>query len=180
MENQEEVNNTQHGLKWGAIFGLILIIISLLIYIVDITIIVSSYISILWIAIFIGIGIFAGRDFRTKLGGYLSFKNAFLHALVVFAIGGFIGTVFDFILYNYIDPEIIPILIDTQIETTMKAMETLGGGSTDVMDNMAEGIEKGYTLQAQALGFLWKLVLYVIGALIVGAINKKKNKEEEF
>lgn len=63
---------------------------------------------------------------------------------------------------------------------TMKAMETLGGGSTDVMDNMAEGIEKGYTLQAQALGFLWKLVLYVIGALIVGAINKKKNKEEEF
>lgn len=181
MENQGmQANNTQHGLRWGAIFGLILVIISLLIYIIDITIIVSSYISILWLAIFIGFGIFVGRDLRSKLGGYLSFKSAFLHALVVFAIGGFIGTLFDFILYNYIDPEIIPILIDSQMETTMKAMETFGGGSTDMMDNMADGIEKGYTIQAQALGFLWKLVLYALGALIVGGINKKKNKEEEF
>ncbi|SMG24241.1 Protein of unknown function [Marivirga sericea] len=181
MENEEiEVNNTQHGLKWGAIFGLILIIITLLIYIIDITIIVSQYISVLWLAIFIGFGIFAGRDLRSKLGGYLSFKSAFLHALVIFAIGGFIGTVFDFVLYNYIDPEIIPILVDIQMETTMKAMETFGGGSNEMMDNMADGIQKGYTLQAQALGFLWKIVLYALGALIVGAINKKKNKEEEF
>lgn len=179
MEDQTE-NNSQHSIKWGAIFGLILIIISLLIYIVDITIAVSSYISFFWVLVFIGFGIFAGRDFRSKSGGYLSFKNAFLHALVTFAIGGFIGTIFDFVLYNYIDPEIIPILIDAQMETTMKAMETLGGGSTEMMDNMADGIKKGYTLQAQALGFLWKLVLYSIAALIVGAINKKKNKEEEF
>jgi len=181
MENQEiEVNNTQHSLKWGGILGLLLIIISLLIYIIDITLVVSSYISIVWIALFIGFGIFSGRDFRSKVGGYLSFKDAFLHAFVAFAVGGFIGTVFDFILFNFIDPDIIPILIDTQMETTMKAMETFGGGNTEMMDGMAEGIKKGYTIQAQALGFLWKLVLYAIGALIVGGINKKKNQEEEF
>ncbi|WP_296619770.1 DUF4199 domain-containing protein [Marivirga sp.] len=181
MENQEvEVNNSQHSLKWGAILGLISVIITLIIYLIDITIMVQSYMPFILLVIFLGVPIYAGRDFRTQIGGYMSFKDAFLHAFVILAIGGFIGTVFDYLLFNVIDPEIIPILIEVQMENAMKAMEVFGGQNTDMIDGMAESIEEGYTLQGQALGFLWKLVLYAIGALIVGAINKKKNQEEEF
>lgn len=182
MENQElEVNNSQHSLKWGAILGLISIIITLIVYLIDITLMVQSYMPFVLLVIFLAVPIYAGRDFRSKIGGYLSFKDAFLHALVILAVGVFIGTVFDYILYNFIDPEIIPILVDVQMENTMKAMEAFGGSSnTEMMDGMAENIKKGFSLQGQALGFLWKLVLCALGALIVGAINKKKNKEEEF
>ncbi|MGM0582342.1 MAG: DUF4199 domain-containing protein [Bacteroidota bacterium] len=182
MENQDvEVNNSQHSLKWGAILGLISIIITLIIYLIDITMLVESYMPFVLLVIFIAVPIYAGREFRSKVGGYLVFKDAFLHAFVVLAVGIFIGTVFDYLLFNFIDPEIIPILVEVQMENTMKAMEAFGGTSnTEMMDGMAEGVEKGYTLQGQALGFLWKLVLCAIGALIVGAINKKKNTEEEF
>jgi large-conductance mechanosensitive channel len=167
-------------LKWAAILGLISIIITLIAYLIDITLLVQSYWPAILLVVFLGIPIYAGRDFRSKVGGYLSFKEAFLHALVLLAVGVFIGTVFDYILFNFIDPEIIPILVEVQMENTMKAMESFGGGSTEMMDGMAEGVKKGYTLQGQALGFLWKLVLCALGALIVGGINKKKNKEEEF
>jgi uncharacterized membrane protein len=181
MENQEEVNTGQHSIKWGVILGLVSIIITLIIYLIDITMMVDSYMPFVLLIIFLGITIYAGRDYRSKIGGYMSFKEAFLNAFVILAVGIFIGTVFDYVLYNFIDPEIIPILVEVQMENTMKVMEAVGGGSnTEMMDGMAEGVEKGFSLQGQALGYIWKLVLCAIGALIVGGINKKKNKEEEF
>lgn len=180
MENQEELNLNQHPIKWGAVLGLIAVVITLLIYLVDVTMLIGSYMSFVWIAVFVAIPIYAGRDYRTKLGGYLSFKNAFLNAFIILLIGGFIVSAFEFVLYNFIDSDIIPILVEIQIETTMKAMEALGGAGTEMMDGMAEGIEKGYSLAGQAQGFLYKIAFYAIGALIIGAINKKKDQTEEF
>ncbi|WMN12628.1 DUF4199 domain-containing protein [Marivirga salinae] len=181
MENQEvEMSNSQHSLKWGAILGLISIIIYLVVYLIDITLLAKSGVGIALLVISLAIVIYAGRDYRSKLGGYMSFKDAFLHAFIVFVLAGFIGTVFNYLLFNFIDPEIVPVLIEAQMTNTMKAMEAFGGGSTDMMDEMAVKMKESYTLTGQATSFLWALIFYAIGALIVGAINKKKDKEEEF
>lgn len=181
MENQEvEVNNNQHSLKWGAILGLISIIITLVVYLIDITLLAKSGVGIAILIISLAIVIYAGRDYRSKIGGYMSFKDAFLHAFIVFVIAGFIGTLFNYLLYNFIDPEIVPVLIEAQMTNTMKAMEAFGGGTTEMMDEMAKGLKEAYTLTGQAKAFLWSLIFYAIGALIIGAINKKKNTEEEF
>jgi hypothetical protein len=181
MENQEEVNTSQHSIKWGIILGLIAIIITLIAYLIDITLLAKSGVGLISLAISIAIVIYAGRDYRSKLGGYMSFKEAFIHAFVVLVISGFLGVLFNILLYNVIDPDVVPILVEAQMENAMKAMEAFGGASnTEMMDGMAEGIKDGYTVTGQATGFLWLLIIYAIGALIVGAINKKKNKEEEF
>ncbi|WKV13678.1 DUF4199 domain-containing protein [Marivirga harenae] len=180
MENQEEANTGQHSIKWGIILGLISIIITLVIYLIDITLLVKSVVPLISLVISIAIIIYAGRDYRSKLGGYMSFKEAFLHAFVVFVVAGFLGVLFNILLFNVIDPDIVPILVETQMTNTMQAMETFGGGSPEMMDGMAQGIKDGYTVMGQLKGFLWVLILYAIAAAIVGAINKKKNKEEEF
>ncbi|WKK85950.2 DUF4199 domain-containing protein [Marivirga arenosa] len=181
MENQEvEVNNTQHSLKWGAILGLISVIITLVIYMIDITIMASSARGIISFVIYVAIVIYAGRDYRSKVGGYMSFKDAFLHSFVVLSVSGFIGVVFNILLFTVIDPEAANILIDVTMENTMKSMEVLGGASNEIMDEMAKGIREGYSVVGQAQGYLYLLIFYAIGALIIGAINKKKNQEEEF
>ncbi|WP_375580289.1 DUF4199 domain-containing protein [Marivirga tractuosa] len=180
MENQEETNTGQHSIKWGVILGLISIIITLVIYLIDITLLAKSGVGLISLVISIAILIYAGRDYRSKLGGYMSFKEAFLHAFVVLIISGFLGVLFNILLYNVIDPGIVPILVEAQMTNTMKAMETFGGGSSEMMDGMAEQFEESFTVIGQAKAFLWLLILYAIGALIIGAINKKKNKEEEF
>jgi hypothetical protein len=112
----------------------------------------------------------------------MSFGKAFTHAFVVLVIAGFIGVIFNYLLFNVIDPDIVPVLVEAQMKNTMEAMEVFGGAAsnTELMDEMAGSIKDGYTLKGQAVGFLWSLIIYAIGALIVGAINKKKNKEEEF
>jgi len=182
MENQEvESGTNQHSVKWGAILGLISIIITLIVYLIDITLLAKSAVGIIIFVIYLAALIYAGRDYRSKLGGYMSFGKAFTHAFVVLVIAGFIGMVFNYLLFNFIDPDIVPILVEAQMENAMKAMEAFGGaGNTEMMDGMADGIKESYTLKGQAMGFLWSLIVYAIGALIVGAINKKKNKEDEF
>jgi hypothetical protein len=181
MENEQlEVDNSKHSLKWGAILGLISIIITMIIYIIDITLLVSSARGIIAFVIVIAVVIYAGRDYRSKLGGYMSFKQAFLHAFVTLAISGFLSAVFNVLLFNVIDPQASAIMVEATMENTMEAMQVLGDGSTDIMDQMANDIKDGYTVAGQAKGFLILLIFYAIGAAIIGAINKKKNKEEEF
>lgn len=179
MEDQTE-NYSQHSIKWGAILGLISIIIALVIYIIDITLLAKSGVGLVSLGISIAILIYAGRDYRSKLGGYMSFKESFLHAFVVLVVSGFLSVLFNILLYNVIDPSIVPILVEAQMTNTMQAMEAFGGGSTEMMDGMAEEFKNSFTVIGQAKAFLWLLIFYAIGALIVGAINKKKNKEEEF
>ncbi|HET8858523.1 DUF4199 domain-containing protein [Marivirga sp.] len=182
MENEEQENISQHAIKWGAILGLIAIIIMLTIYLIDITLIAkqATVIGIVTFVVYLFILIYSGRDYRSKLGGYMSFGKAFTHAFVVLAIASFIVAVFNYLLYNVIDPEIVPILVEAQMTNIMQTMEALGGGTSDIMDETAKGIKDSYTLAGQAKGFLFSLIGAVIGALIIGAINKKKNKEEEF
>lgn len=180
MENQEETNTSQHSIKWGVILGLISIILTLIIYLIDVTLLAKSGVGLVSLAISIGVIIYAGRDYRSKIGGYMPFKQAFMHAFVVFVISGFLAILFNILLYNVIDPDVVPILVEAQMENAMQAMESFGGGSTEMMDGMAQGIKDGYTVTGQAKGFLWVLIFYAIGAAIIGAINKKKNQEEEF
>lgn len=181
MENQEEeVNASQHSIKWGIILGLISIILTLVYYLIDITLLVESWVGLVSFALGIAVLIYAGRDFRSKLGGYMSFKEAFLHAFVILVVSNFLSILFNILLYNVIDPDIVPILVEGQMNATMKAMEAFGGDTSQLMEGMEEGFRENFTVLGQAKAFLWSLLISAVFAAIIGAINKKKNKEEEF
>ena len=182
MEEEKEEKNelSQHSIKWGLILGLVSIIITLTIYLIDITLLVKTGVGLVSLVISLAVLIYAGRDFRSKLGGFMSFKQAFLHAYLVLIVSGLIGLVFSILLYNVIDPDIVPILVEAQMTNTMQAMEAFGGGSNEMMDGMAEELKNGFSVVGQAKGFVWLLLIYAIGAAIIGAINKKKDQQEEF
>ncbi|MBK6266766.1 DUF4199 domain-containing protein [Marivirga sp. S37H4] len=181
MENEEiEQNNTQHAVKWGLILGLISVIITLLVYVIDITIMAKPYFGIIYLVVYIGFVIYAGRKYREESGGYLTYGKAFLHAFVILLLAGFIDRVFLYILFNLIDPQAAETIIKVTMDTTMQAMESFGGGGNpEVMDEMAEGMAEAYTLGGLAKNFMFMIIAYAIGAAIIGAINKK-NEPQEF
>lgn len=182
MENQiEEKNTSGHSIKWGVILGLASTIITLLIYLIDVTLFIKPWILILTIAVSATIIIYGGFDYRKQLGGFMTYGQAFLHAFVVLLIGGFIGSIFRYLLFNVIDPQAAQVLIDASMEMSMKMMEALGAsGNTEAMDEMAASAQATYSLSGIAMGYLWSIIWYVIVAAIVGLITKKKNKELEF
>jgi len=180
MENQEVQNNSAHSIKWGVILGVVGIIITLLLYLVDVTLLAKGWVGIVSLVITLGLTIYAGLDYRKLLGGFMSFGQAFMHAFVTLAIAGLLGVIFQYLLFNVIDPEAAKTIADIQLENNMQMMESLGANDTETMDRMAEQTQNTYKLSTLAMGYGFLLILYAILGAIIGLITKKKNKELDF
>ena len=170
----------QNAIKHGLILAAISIVLTLGYYVIDYTLLATIKIGLLSLAIFLGYGIYAGIGFRKEIGGFMSFKHAFLHGFFVFAFSAFISTIFNILLYTVIDPELGQKLTDVAVQNTEEMMRNFGMPE----DQMDEALEKArtdatdrYTVGGLALGYVWALIGCAVFALISGAIVKRKRPE---
>ncbi|MEO9871118.1 DUF4199 domain-containing protein [Ekhidna sp.] len=170
-----------HAIKSGLIVGVISIVLNLLIYIVNPAFLVSMW-MILFFLIFIALVSYFGIQHRKEIGGFMAFGKAWVYSMQLLVVAGIIGTVFNILLYNVIDPELPTMLADQSVENAEAMMQNFGMPE----DQMEEALEKSrndtldrFTVTGSIVGFLWGLIVYAILALITGAIIKKKEPEFE-
>ncbi len=186
-ELQNTIENTPskivHGVKTGGIVGGVMVVISLLLYIVNPSTFAASWLNLSLLVLSFGIVIYFGLQFRKLVGGYLSFGDAFVHGFISFLIAGFMGTLFNILLFNVIDPDLARLIMDTTIDNTIALFEKLGMTGSQI-DETVEKMEKDMIDGFKPLGaiknYLIVSIFYVIAALISGAIVKKKKPEEKF
>ncbi|WP_420575903.1 DUF4199 domain-containing protein [Ekhidna sp.] len=170
-----------HAIKSGLIVGVIGIVLTLLIYIVNAALLVSMWMLVFFI-IFIGLVCYFGIQHRNEIGGYMSFGKAWVYSMQVLIAAGILSTIFNLLLYNVIDPELPSMLADQSVENAESMMRKFGMPE----DQMDEALEKTrtdtldrFTVSGSLMGFLWGLIVYAILSLITGAIIKKKEPELE-
>ena len=112
----------------------------------------------------------------------MAFGKAWMYSFQLFVVAGIIGTIFNILLYNVIDPELPEMIANQAVENTESMMERFGMPE----DQLDEALEKTredtlnrFTVTGSLVGFLWGLVMYAIFSLITGAIIKKAEPEEE-
>src|ERR1700741_2153528 len=88
----------KHALRWAVIMGVVSILFSIILYVIDYTLMVQLKMLFVALAIYFGIVIYAGIDYRKSVGGYLSYGKAWQHAIIVFAISSLISTLFNLVL----------------------------------------------------------------------------------
>jgi len=177
-ETNEKSTLMNNAIKHGLILGAISIALTLVYYAIDYTLLVTIKIGLLSLLIFIGYAIYAGIAYRKEIGGFMSFKNAFVHGFMVFAVSALLSTIFNILLHTVIDPELGQKLTDVSVRNAEEMMRNFGMPEGEKMD---EAIEKArtdaagrYTLGGLALGYIWILIFSAVLALITGAIVKKK------
>jgi hypothetical protein len=167
-----------HAIKWGGITGAASVILTMLLYAVDYSLMVQLKVLFIFLAIYFGIVIYAGIDYRKSIGGFMSYGKAFQHGYLIFIISGLIATVFSMLLYFVIDPDLPEKLTDASIENTRSMMESFGTPE-DAIDNALEqakeATEKQFTASGIALGYVRILVVSAVMALI-SAIFVRKNQ----
>jgi hypothetical protein len=169
--------------KTGTYIGLVMVIITLLIYFSDYTLLSSFWVGIGILILFVGVILYVGFDFRKASGGYLGFAPAFQFAFVTLAVSGLIGLLGNMLLYHVIDPQLPEQLVESQLENMLAMMDRFGAGdniSGEQLDEMREGLEVNYTAAGQAQSFGFALILYAIFALIIAAIIKKKDTSLDY
>jgi hypothetical protein len=180
-QSEESVTLKSHVIKWGLIVGAVSIVLTILLYVIDYTLMVQLKTLFIMLMIYLGITIYAGIDYRNSMGGFLPYGKAFVHGFLVLAISALVATLFSMILYNLIDTELPQKLTDASLENTREMMVSFGAPEETIDQEIEKARERTanqFTLTGQLIGFASILFFSAIMALI-SAIFVKKNQPVE-
>lgn len=181
MENHE--SPFKAGLNSGLILGIVSVVITYILYFIDPTLLVAWYVGIGILVLHFGLIIYFGGQYRSSIGGFMTFGTAFNFAFIAMVVSGIISMLGSLLLYNVVDPALPGVLIESQMETQMAMLERFGAAdamTSEQIDEIRTGLENGYTITGQIKAFGFLLIAYAILALILGAILKKRDKSLDY
>lgn len=170
-----------HALKHGMILGAISIVIVVLFYVIDSSIMVSFKFLGLMLVVGLGYVIYAGINFRSEGDGFLSYGKAYQHGFLALAVSGVIGTIFGIILYQVVDPDLANRMTEAIIRNTEEMMAGFGAPQESIdkaIEDMRTDLPSQFTVGGQALTFLKSLIWYAIIAAITSLFVRKNQPEE--
>ncbi|MDC1516159.1 DUF4199 domain-containing protein [Cyclobacteriaceae bacterium] len=164
-----------HALKSGVILGVVGILISLIVYIIDPLLMIKWWFSLSSLVLFIALVSYFGIQYREMLGGFVSFKIAYIYSILTFVLAGLIGTAFSILLFQVIDPDLPQLMSEAIIEQTVEMMEGFGANQ-EIIDEAIEDADPAasFTVMGQIKSFGMVLIFYAVMSLITGAIIKRK------
>jgi len=171
----------KHALRWAIIMGVVSILYTIILYVIDYTLMVQLKMLFIALALYFGIAIYGGIDYRKSVGGFLSYGKAWQHAMIVFAISALISTLFNLLFYNVIDSELPAKLTEASMENTRQMMANFGAPEDQIDKAMADAktrTEGQFTPIGMAKGYLFILVVSAVMAAI-SSIFVKKNEPVE-
>ena len=177
METKNTLFNS--ALKTGLIIGVISIVVFILMYVADIKpvgIMMPILILLISLAINITVLVVLFKKYRGSIGGFISFRDAFLYCFIAFTISVILSQLFTYLFILLVDPEYYKNIMEAQ-KTWME--NYLAGKMPD--DKIAEQLDK-LDVQTAKMGTFSTMLKNMLGsvvaggiiALIMGAIMKKK------
>lgn len=176
MEQQEKGTMFNHAIKWGVINGAIGILIYVILYVVDYSLMVNWKFGIVGLLIGLTLISYATVDYRNSIGGYLSYGKAWQHGFVAFAISGIISMIFLALLYNVIDTELPAKLTETTLDNTREMMAGFGMPEDQIdgeVEKARERTENQFKIGGQALSYGISLIIFAILACVTAIFGKR-------
>lgn len=170
----EQPTTARVALKWGLILGLVLMLISLVMYLTDQT--ANYWFSLLTLVVMIGGLIAAMREYRTLNQGYMTYSEGLGIGALQSAVAGLLSAAF-ITFYNVV---IDPTIQQRSFELAREKMEEQGNMSDEQIDQALEISQKfqspGFMFIAGVFG---TLIMGFLLALIISAIMRR-NKANPF
>jgi hypothetical protein len=170
----------KNGITFGVITGVLSILITASIYIVDLKLFTAWWIGLLSIAVYLAIGIYLLSKTKKELNGVFPFKDAFTTYFISAVIGIAISVVFNILLFNFIDTEAKDTVQDNLIEfqvNMLKKFNTPTDKIKEAVEKMTE--ENQFDIVPQIKGSAFSILFSAIFGLILAAIFKSKPTYQE-
>ncbi len=163
-----------HSTKFGLIAGIGTVLILLTAYFVDKRLQLSP--GVVWSTmIFYIVGMaMAAIEERKDNGGFISFKAALKAAFIVWMVANAIYHTFNYLHFNYFDPEMIQIQKDVVLET----LDT-GVFSEEMTEQMAAKTDEiKYDIMTTLSGYIMSLVFGFLLAAIIARLVRRDDFEK--
>ena len=152
----EIVTPTSVGLRFGALTGLVSIIISFGINAVHLE---TSPIRYLTTAVLVVGIILAQRDFKLRNAGFMSYGQGLGVGTVLSVVVGLLSAAFTYVYTNFVDPNMMTRAME-KVRTDMEAKGTMSDAQIDQAMAMSAKFTSGPIL----------LVLVLIGSVVIGLL----------
>ena len=169
MESKN-INYNEEWLKGGLILAGVSILLTMLTYVIDVSLMVEWWFGIVSILISMGLLIYLGINYRNDIGGILSYGDAFKFSFLVFFVSYVVGIIFQIALYTVIDPELPEIMKQLTVEKTVEMMEGFGL-SDEALDAAIIGVEDGIDEATTPMGMIKSAPLGIFFLLFFSAIS---------
>lgn len=165
-------NNT--AVLYGLISGGVSILFTVLLYLGGANTFVSP-IAYLGIALPIVVCVLGALHVKKQRGGVLEFRDALKATFLILVIGSLIATIFQFVLFNYIDVPFREALAQITAQKTEQIMRRFGMPEDQIDKAVEETLSSNnYTIGRLMQGFVFSCIGSFIVALIISAIIKSK------
>lgn len=173
------INNNvwQHG----AIGSCIAVIFSLVAYLIGFEALVSAAYAGANFLIIVLTMVLISRSIRQDVEGEISFFNLFVHLTIGVLCILVARQAFNFVLYNFINPELIEYMIEFNIENSEKIIEMFNVqnlvDAESLRTDSENSIRFGFTLIGSIIGVIGLYVTWIIPIIIVSAIYKRSSPD---
>lgn len=174
----------QAAIQPGLTIGLISLVLTYIAYFIDSGLLASGWFGLVMIVLFFALIIFFGRQYRSELGGFMTFGTAFNFSFIAIIISGLVGLIGQIVLFQVVDPSLPEVLAEKTLQSTLEMMESFGASPDSLpaeqLDEIKESTLSNFTLAGQIKNFGFGLIAYAIVSLILGAILKKRDKSLDY
>nr|WP_314897261.1 DUF4199 domain-containing protein [uncultured Flavobacterium sp.] len=170
----------RNGITFGVITGIVSALITTSIYAIDLNLFTSWWVGILGITTYLIIGIVLLSKTKKELKGIFTFKDAFTTYFISAVIGILISTLYNIILFNFIDPAAKDTLRELTIKYTVSMMQKFGTPASAINEAIAKLKENDpYSIIELLKGSVFSIVFSSIFGLIMAAFFKSKPSSQE-
>lgn len=168
----------KNGIYFGIFSGVASILITTFIYVIDINLFTSMIVGISIILFYLILGIYFVSKTKKELNGVINFKEAFTVYFISAVIGILISTIFNILLFNFIDPAAKETITELTIKSTVNMMQKFGAPASEVNKAIIKIKESDQFSIAGALkGSVFSILFSAVFGLILAAIFKTKNND---
>jgi hypothetical protein len=170
----------KNGITYGVIIGVILSLITALMYTIDINLFIAWWTTLLSFSVFIIVPIILLSQTKKELNGVFSFKEAFTTYFIAAVIGVLISVTFKIVLFNFIDPSVKSTLLDLTIKYLVSTSEKFGVPASSLNETVSKLRETDpYSIVEQLKGSIFTIFFCGILGLIMAAFFKSKSSSQE-
>ena len=161
------------------ISGIISVLITTLIYVIDVNMFASWWVGLSGITISIVLAIMLLTKTKKELNGQMTFKESFTTYFIMAVISIVIAAVFNILLFNFIDPSLKETMKEIVLKATVEMMQKFGA-QKQAMNEALKALKDSdnFSIGSQVKGLLTNIVVSSIFGLILAAFFKTPTKNE--
>ena len=126
--------------------------------------------------------VWSANQLKAQKGGYITMKEQFKYMFLTFVIVEGVYTLFNVVLFKYIDPEFMRQMVKLNIEKAVKMMQDAGMDQETVRQKVAQmgaQFQDTFAIQKVLLNWAAYVLKDALVAVIIASIVKKNPPEQK-